>query len=216
MSIFHLWNIMKQNNSLPNTPILSIAFPLPPTSKTIVIWGPNSLIQSISNNPLHSSYLNFLLSDPSILSWTPLVQSNMCSGPRTLSNSYNWSSILFPLQGTLKHPKQTNPELKTLPSFSHTSARRPILAHSNFNVKFNGSTVAFEASWLLVLFSLFYLIATTLQHEYCSITSVSLQICSNIYPHIKASAPHLSVKVELCPLLSYGHFPITLLPVFIF
>ena len=284
----------------------------------MVIWSPNSPTQTIANHPLHSSYPNVLLSGPSTLSWTSLVQSNICLGlstllllscsvlsnslwphglqhtrppgpslsPRVRSNLCPWNqgchptisssvvpfssclqsfpasgsfpmSRLFPsggqsigasastsvlpmmIQGwfplgltlnktiscllfssycrvfsfhcVLKHPyKQIL--IRTRPSFRHTSARKPTLAHSKAQCQHS-------AIWgLLALspFSLFHLISATLQREYSSIRSVSLKICSNIYPHLKAFSHYLCVKVELCPLLSYGHFPITLLPAFIF
>lgn len=48
------------------------------------------------------------------------------------------------------------------------------LALRNISVKFEISTVAFEASWYLVLFYLPHLITATLQHEYCLSRSVSV------------------------------------------
>ena len=50
----------------------------------MVIWSPNSLTQTTANHPLHSSYPNVLLSDPSSLNRTSLVQSNICLGLITL------------------------------------------------------------------------------------------------------------------------------------
>lgn len=100
---------------------------------------------------------------------------------------------------------------KTQLSFSHTRVRKLTLAPGDINAKFKVSTVASEASWYLVLFYLSHLITTSFQHAYCSIRSVSLQICSNIYSRIDASAPHRSVKVQLRPRLSYERFPITLI-----
>ena len=50
----------------------------------MVIWSPNSPTQTTANHPLHSSYPSVLLSGPSSLSWTSLVQSNICLGLSTL------------------------------------------------------------------------------------------------------------------------------------
>lgn len=77
-------------------------------------------------------FFNSFHSDPSVLTWTFLVQWNMCSVPRTLSNSYNRLTPSFyslPIVGHSQQPKQINRLIltKILSSSSHTSARKPTL-----------------------------------------------------------------------------------------
>ena len=131
--------------------------------------------------------------------------------------NYTLSSILFLLQGIL-FPLCSKTSLQT----NSDKNRAFIQAHQCWKAYTGPQPSSMSAQCHLrplgprSFFSLPDLISATLQCEHGSIRSASLKICSNIYPHLKAFSPYLRVKVELCPLLSYGHFPITLLLAFIF
>ena len=121
----------------------------------MVIWSPNSLTQTTANHPLHSSYPNVLLSDPSSLSRTSLVQSNICLGLITLLlfSCSVLSNSLWPHE--LQHARPPGPSpsprvcsnLCPLSQWCHSTISSSVISFSSCPQSFLASG-SFPMSWL--------------------------------------------------------------------